>query len=751
MLKLRNKLPKWMVASPGDNAGGREGGSKSISTELLTLGSWFTQERSNSLRSNSFRSVWKPVWYTGWHTGVLACATSVVVVLFINIGLTIYATTNPEYKMEGGVGTLYSGNCDKSRTIGMWLHLGINVLSTLLLSGSNYTQQCLAAPTRREIDVAHARRRWMDIGVPSVRNLFWIKRERALLWIAIGVTSIPLHLLYNSVVYNSIGAKDFLVTLVTNNHFEQAPYSNITEEVFGFYQELYKATNLTVFTIDGQARLASMLEGYNTSPQDYEDLTPHDCAKLYNTDLMSGHGNLFLITKHSSNATHNNTLLNINYVTAVGVSPSSWMCGYDLAPPGDIYSPIIGHRCNPSDLVSNVANGVPWRMPLSTGGEVEISGCKSERTPESEKCRVQFSVGVMIAVICCNLVKACSMVMAVVRSREPTLVTLGDAMDSFLRIPDSTTIGMCSADRRFIKREWRHGRAGPRRWKKKAVQRWWTSVSKTRWITCNLFCSIAIVAAGVFLRMGIVQEGVYWNTDVISIGFGKVSFGSLLPIDFPNISQTILLANLPQTILSFLYLTYNSLFTCMLSGHEWSLFSHHHRTLRVTSPRPGQRSTYWLQIPYTYAIPLMTLSGLLHWLTSQSIFLARIEIWDPLGEGISTTKSAVGYSCIAIICVLTLGILALVIVAGMGYRQFSAETTTVGSCSAAISAACHAWEDPDTIIGKKVRWGDVGVVQNLGMRHLTFSSEEGVGKPVFGAAYAGRGEREENVYDYVSG
>ena len=98
--------------------------------------------------------------------------------------------------MAGRIGTLYSGSCDKSKTIGLWLHLGINALSTLLLSGSNYTQQCLVAPTRSEIDAAHAKREWMEIGVPSVRNLFKIKLERTLLWIAIGVTSIPLHLLY---------------------------------------------------------------------------------------------------------------------------------------------------------------------------------------------------------------------------------------------------------------------------------------------------------------------------------------------------------------------------------------------------------------------------------------------------------------------------------------------------------------------------------------------------------------------------
>ena len=56
------------------------------------------------------------------------------------------------------------------------------------------------------------------------------------------------------------------------------------------------------------------------------------------------------------------------------------------------------------------------------------------------------------------------MIIRVVRSREPTLVTLGDAIDSFLRIPDPTTMGICFAHRRFIEKEWKRGsRAGPQR------------------------------------------------------------------------------------------------------------------------------------------------------------------------------------------------------------------------------------------------------------------------------------------------
>ncbi|PUU76465.1 hypothetical protein B9Z19DRAFT_1149417 [Tuber borchii] len=680
MSNRRTKLQKRTMESQGgdnyDRGQGGGGESKPSLIELLPLGSEFTREQQKS-----FSSAWKPVWYTGWHTGVLACATSVIVVLFINVGLTIYAATNPEYKMERGIGTLYSGSCDKSRKIGLWLHLGINVLSTLLLSGSNYTQQCLAAPTRSEIDAAHAKRHWMDIGVPSIRNLFQIKAERTFLWIAIGITSIPLHLLSVSITMPTQAlANRKASALVSNNHFEPGAYSNIAEVDYSFQGISRNTTTGKQYGEPGYETDSNdiqlfglMLEGSNANTPSYEDLTPSLCAKLYNTDFMSSHRNLFLITDYTPNATYNNTLLDIERVTSDKPSLGYWMCSY------------FSHSwsgCDENKLASDLASGHPWLATIRRGEEVEITGCKSEIA--KEKCKVQFSLGIMVVIICCNLVKACSMILAFARSREPTLVTLGDAVDSFLRIPDPTTMGICFADRRFIDREWRHGRrTGPETMEAKG--------------------------------------------------------------GFQNITESVLLANLPQTILSFLYLTYNSIFTCMVSGHEWSLFSHHHRTLRVTSPRPGQRYTYWLQIPYTYAIPLMTLSGLFHWLTSQSIFLARVEIFEPFGRVISVTISTVGYSCIAIISVLSLGILALIMAAGMGYKRFAAEIATVGNCSAAISAACHVWgEDSEGIIGKRVRWGDVGIVPTLGVRHLTFASEEEVQKPLFGEVYSGTGREESN-------
>ena len=254
-------------------------------------------------------------------------------------------------------------------------------------------------------------------------------------------------------------------------------------------------------------KFISMLEGHNASTASYQSLPPSQCANLYNTDFVSSRRNLFLITNHTSTAKFNNTLLKFFNVQANDTSPTNWMCSNSMR---------RSHGCDTGKLSSMVANGHPWLVTLDTGEEVEISGCKSEIT--NENCKVQFSLGIMIAVIFCNLVKACAMIMTVVRSREPTLATMGDAIDSFLRIPDPTTRGICFADRRFIDREWRCGwRTGPREWKQRGVQRWWTSVSKTRWITCNFLCSITIIAAGVLLRLGIRHDGDSFKTDIRSM------------------------------------------------------------------------------------------------------------------------------------------------------------------------------------------------------------------------------------------
>ncbi|KAH6666023.1 hypothetical protein B0J14DRAFT_643332 [Halenospora varia] len=44
-------------------------------------------------------------------------------------------------------------------------------MSTLVLSASNYTMQAISSPRRKEVDNAHKKSTWVDIGVPSIQNL----------------------------------------------------------------------------------------------------------------------------------------------------------------------------------------------------------------------------------------------------------------------------------------------------------------------------------------------------------------------------------------------------------------------------------------------------------------------------------------------------------------------------------------------------------------------------------------------------
>lgn len=93
--------------------------------------------------------------------------------------------------------------------------------------------------------------------------------------------------------------------------------------------------------------------------------------------------------------------------------------------------------------------------------------------------------------------------------------------------------------------------------------------------------------------------------------------GQLLP--------SILISNAPQLILSINYFMYNAIWTRLHSELEWNAFAISYRPLRVTSPKGEQLSTYRLQLPYLYSIPLIIGSIVLHWLVSNAIYVLVIE------------------------------------------------------------------------------------------------------------------------------
>ena len=131
--------------------------------------------------------------FHGWRGTVTAGAVMAIVVLVVNIVILIWIGTS--ITIFDGVATVFEGSCAKTKRTSELAHLRTNILSTLLLGASNNAMQCLSSPTRKEIDKSHTTGHWLEIGVPGLKNLRAISKRRLYLWLCLGVSSIPLHLL----------------------------------------------------------------------------------------------------------------------------------------------------------------------------------------------------------------------------------------------------------------------------------------------------------------------------------------------------------------------------------------------------------------------------------------------------------------------------------------------------------------------------------------------------------------------------
>lgn len=130
---------------------------------------------------------------SGWRMGVCVSASTALAAFLLNLAFTIWASVR--FGHHNGIGTL-TEDCNAAPVWSRWLHVAINILSSILVSCSNYCMQQLSAPTRGEVDQAHSKNHWIDIGVPSVYNLRFISWRRIILWCLLGLSSLPLHLLY---------------------------------------------------------------------------------------------------------------------------------------------------------------------------------------------------------------------------------------------------------------------------------------------------------------------------------------------------------------------------------------------------------------------------------------------------------------------------------------------------------------------------------------------------------------------------
>ncbi len=176
----------------------------------------------------------------------------------------------------------------------------------------------------------------------------------------------------------------------------------------------------------------------------------------------------------------------------------------------------------------------------------------------------------------------------------------------------------------------------------------------------------------------------------------------------------------------------------MLAALDISHYGSERKSLRVSAPKGIQRSSYFLILPFRYGIPCTLLSGILHWLISQSIYFVRTVSYN--NDGIrdpADDKSGVGFSPIGIILALSLaiGMVLAIIALGLAKRYPGGETAVplMSTCCAAISAACHPPSGDTDAHLLPVEWGVVSSEDGVG--HCSFTTARDIKYPVEGGVY----------------
>src|SRR5690606_2153 len=128
----------------------------------------------------------------------------------------------------------------------------------------------------------------------------------------------------------------------------------------------------------------------------------------------------------------------------------------------------------------------------------EVQHCLSETV--EEVCKLQFHIGILFGVIAMNLVKVLVMLSVLLfYNTDELLVTIGDAISSFLELPDSNTCHCSLLSRRDVDEgDWRselsrgrHNnsdievrRCQSRFWEGRKEKRIFSSCPKRLWLLC---------------------------------------------------------------------------------------------------------------------------------------------------------------------------------------------------------------------------------------------------------------------------
>ncbi|KAL2867715.1 uncharacterized protein BJX67DRAFT_387626 [Aspergillus lucknowensis] len=488
---------------------------------LSRLTSWRCLSRKKETQGSRITASPSSDHGRAWIKGVVICAWVMGGVLALNIILTIIAAGLAYSKNDQqsfSFASMYKGKCSVVKDWTTALHLVINILSTAVLGASNYCMQCLASPSRAQVDEAHEKRTWVRIGVPNIANLLCRQRgNRQLLgWILL-ITSLPIHLIYNSAIYVSLGPMEYSVVAANSGPIR----GNLSPD--------FEDCMLDNAGLDLPSFNAAMTGG------DFTTLSKQECIHTFAQDYVSGQRMLVLVTNSSMPEAEPMGLIgagNSKSFNDKSGSSFKWMCdnpdctkdmaeesidswsvtpfrwstpsillrvpttdgfyegqgwlnlgsyGIPTTPDYKHLNDLLDQDPTERELQAQLDDPSQW-VNSSFPGNVTLLGhepqcfISEDQTDKlnqtyavdhcmalsvEESCQLFFSPPICIIVIGCNIIKLLCALFTARDRREDVFLTIGDAIASFLDRPDPTTEGACLLSKPLVDKRTQGWRKAP--------------------------------------------------------------------------------------------------------------------------------------------------------------------------------------------------------------------------------------------------------------------------------------------------
>lgn len=219
---------------------------------------------------------------TGWRRSA-AVNTILLALLFAALVTSTFFVGEQTQSFMGNY-FFYMGDCDRTKIYSLVTHLALNVVATLVFSAANFGMQILNAPTRDEVDAAHARSRSVEVGVPSLSNLFFVlSKFKVFAWLLLMVVSLPLHMLFNSAVFmTDFPGRQWNLTIAAEPFLNGADFfiPGASLAMPGFQEGYGRLVNASTLLTDA-SRMSLELRAIAATGTTWKRLDPAKCRKKY--------------------------------------------------------------------------------------------------------------------------------------------------------------------------------------------------------------------------------------------------------------------------------------------------------------------------------------------------------------------------------------------------------------------------------------------------------------------------------------